>query len=305
MIVLQQMCIFFVLMGVGALARKTRVFDEAMLPRLSALIVKVCGPALIVSGALDAGERMGAEQVVHAFAVLGVLTLAMAAMALAIPRLLRYPARMHGLVNFGFWMTNIGYIGMPFVASVWGPRAMLYVTFYLIINNAMLYTYGIWLASKGAPDKAKFSVRTLANPGNLATVLTIVIYFAGIPVPDVLAEPVRLLGASTAPLAMMLVGAQLVDVSLKSFADVRLGLFIVVKMLAFPILILLALKPFAADPLLMGACLTVVGMPTGVLVGAFTQLYNPPLAPEASKLVGATTLVAVISIPLVSLVCGI
>ena len=302
MVVLQQMCVFFILMGVGLLARKTHVVDEEMLPRLSALIVKVCGPALIVSGALDAGERIAAHEVASAFAVLGLLTLAMAGAALVVPRLLRYPRKMHGLVNFGFWMTNIGYIGMPFVASVWGSRAMLYVTFYLIINNAMLYSYGIALASKGAPDRPRFNARMLVNPGNVATILTIVIYFAALPIPEVIAEPVRMMGSATAPLAMILVGAQMADVKLASLLDARLGLFIILKMLAFPAVALLALKPFVADPMLMGACLAVVAMPTGVLVGAFAQLYNPQLAPEASKLVGATTLVAVLTIPLVALV---
>ena len=163
----------------------------------------------------------------------------------------------------------------------------------------------IALASHGAEGQPRFNLRQLINPGNVATILTIIIYFGGIPVTDVLAEPIRLLGHATAPLAMMLVGAQLAGVDLRTFVDGRLGIFVLVKMIVFPILILLACKPFVSDPLLMGACLTVVAMPTGVLVGAFAQLYNPPLAPEASKLVGATTLVAVLTIPLVSFVCGL
>ena len=175
----------------------------------------------------------------------------------------------------------------------------------LIINNAMLYSYGIWLSSKGTQGAARFNARQLLNPGNIATIATIVIYFAGLPVHDVIAEPVRLLGHSTAPLAMMLVGAQLAGVDFRSFADARLAAFIALKMLAFPIAALLACKLFVADPVLLGSCLTVVAMPTGVLVGAFAQLYNPPLAPEASKLVSATTLVAVLSIPVVSFVCGV
>ena len=305
MVVFQQMCVFFILMAVGFAARKTGLFGARMLPQLSTIIVKVCGPALIVTGAIDATERMSSSEVTAAFTILLAITAVMTAVALIVPRVLRYPEEMRGIVNFAFWMTNTGYIGIPFVASLWGSRAIIYMTFYLIINNAMLYTYGVALASKGAEGKARFNPRRLINPGNVATIVTIVVYFAAIPVPEVLAEPVRLLGHSTAPLAMMLVGAQLAGVDFRSFADARLGIFTVLKMLVFPIAVLLCCKPFVADPVLLGACMTVVAMPTGVLVGAFAQLYNPKLAPEASKLVSTTTLVAVATIPIVSLVCGI
>ncbi len=306
MVVLQQMGAFFILMAIGWIAHRANILSREMLPKLSSLIVNICGPCLIVSGALSADDRMSGPEVLTAFAVLAVLTACMAAVALIVPRLLRYPSHLTGLVNFGFWMTNIGYLGMPLVAGVWGSRAMIYVTFYLIINNAMLYTYGIFLASKGATGRASFSPRKLINTGNAATIVTILVYFLGIPVAEVVASPIMMLGNATAPLAMMLVGAQLAGLKVPELlGDWRLGVFVVLKMIAFPIAILLLLKPFVADPLLLGACLAVVATPTGVLVGAFTQLYNPRLAVEASKLVSATTLVAVATIPLVSLACGI
>lgn len=310
MVVLQQMVIFFILMGVGFAARKTGILAADFLPKLSALIANVAGPCLIMSGAIGAGERLTIGQAGYAFAVFIVLTAGMVAIGRVLPAILRYPIAQRPSMNFGFWMTNIGYLGMPFAASVYGSRAQIYVVLYLIVNNLLLYTYGIWLmqtndrSASGA--HAKSNLRGLLNPGVAAVAITVVLYFGGIDLPYVIGTPIQMLGATTAPLAMMLVGAQLMEQNLgQMLRDVRLAAFTVLKMVVLPIALLLVVRPFVADPNLMAACLAIVAMPSGVLVSAFSLLYDPQNAPVATRTVALTTFVAVLTVPLVALAVGL
>ena len=310
MVVLQQMVIFFILMGVGFAARKTDILPREFLPKLSSIIANIAGPCLIMSGAIGAGERLSLSDAGFALAVFAVLIAAMVAIGWALPALLRYPTSQRPTINFAFWMTNIGYLGMPFAASVYGHEAQIYVVLYLIPNNFLLYSYAIWLMrsnkrASGAMGSGS-NLRGLLNPGMAAGIVTIVLYFGGIELPHVLAAPITMLGSTTAPLAMLLVGAQLVDERLGAlFRDVRLMGFTVLKMIVLPIMLLLALFPFVADMDLLAACLAIVAMPSGVLVSAFSLLYDPENAPVATRTVAFTTFVAVITVPLVALAVGL
>ncbi|MBO4364909.1 MAG: AEC family transporter [Eggerthellaceae bacterium] len=310
MVVLQQMVIFFILMGVGFAARKTGILAADFLPKLSALIANVAGPCLIMSGAIDAGERLTIGQAGFAFAVFIALTAAMVVIGRALPVLLRYPTAQRPAMNFAFWMTNIGYLGMPFAVSVYGSSAQIYVVLYLIVNNLLLYTYGIWLMQTNdratAGTSTQSNLRGLLNPGVAAVAITVVLYFGGIELPYVIGAPIKMLGSTTAPLAMMLVGAQLMEQNLgQMLRDVRLAAFTLLKMLALPIVLLLAVRPFVADPNLFAACLAIVAMPSGVLVSAFSLLYDPKNAPVATRTVAFTTFVAVVTVPLVALAVGL
>ena len=310
MVVLQQMVIFFILMGVGFAARKAGILTKEFLPKLSSLIANVAGPCLILSGSIGVEDRLSLGQAGFAFVVFGVLIVAMMAIGWLLPALLRFPRYERPAVNFAFWMTNIGYLGMPFAASVYGHDAQIYVVLYLIPNNLLLYTYAIWLMQTNARAEhgvhTGFNLRGLLNTGVAATIATTVLYFGGIELPHVIAAPIQMLGASTAPLAMMLVGAQLVDEKIVNMLrDVRLMAFTVLKMLVLPALLLLVLRPFVTDMNLLAACLAIVAMPSGVLVSAFSLLYDGEAAPRATQIVAFTTFVAVITIPLVALAVGL
>ncbi len=309
MVVLQQMVIFFILIGVGFVARKAGVLAPDYLPRLSALIVNVAGPCLILSGTIDTGERLALSQVGTAFAVFGILLASMVAIAWVLPVLLRYPTDKRPIVNFAFWMTNIGYLGIPFAESVYGATAQIYVVLFLIPSNLLLYTYAIWLMQtnrRASQKRSSTNLRGMINPGVVATLLTMVLYFGGIELPHVVAEPIDMLGSTTAPLAMMLVGAQLVDERLGNMLrDTRLLAFTVLKMVAIPVVLMLIIRLFVTDVNLLAACLTIVAMPSGVMVSAFSLLYDPDNAPAATRIVMFTTFVAVITVPLVALAAGL
>ncbi len=310
MVVLQQMVIFFILMGVGFAARKAGILTPEVLPKLSALIANVAGPCLILSGSIGVEERLSPADAGFAFVIFAVMLLAMMAVGWLLPMLLRFPQQERPAVNFAIWMTNIGYLGMPFAFSVYGHGAQIYVVLYLIPNNLLLYTYAIWLMQtndrKTNGSQTKFNIRGLLNTGVAATIATTVLYFGGIELPHVIAGPIEMLGSTTAPLAMMLVGAQLVDENLgRMLRDGRLISFTVLKMLVLPIVLLLMIRPFVADFNLLAACLAIVGMPSGVLVSAFSLLYDKAGAPRATQMVAFTTFVAVVTIPAVALVVGL
>ena len=302
------MAIFFVMVAVGWVARRVRIFTRESQPQFSAFVASIAGPCLMVSSALNASERMDLASVGNIYLVFAVLLAVMIAVGAILPVLLRFPARDRGVVNLLYWLTNVGFLGMPLMGAVYGPESMIYITLFVLPNNVVLYTYGIWCVARGASDAApaRMSLRMLVNPGVVASVVAMVIYFGDLQLPYVLARSIDLVGALTAPLAMMLVGASLFDVDVKHMLrDVRLWLFAVISMVVLPIAVTLAFKQFVPAGTLLAACMVILACPSGVMASIFASMYNEDAYLFASECIALTTLLSVVTLPLVSLATGV
>lgn len=315
MVIFTQMLGFLLMMAMGLVARRANILTPEVLPRVSALVANVTFPCMIVASFAGATERMGLAEAGVAFATFAVLVAVLVAGGMLLPRLLGYPRHLQPCANLCFWLTNIGYMGMALLSAAYGERAQVYVMLYLVPSNLMLYTYAIWLLRRGASieggDDAEaassgMSLRGMVNPGVVTTVAGAILYFAGATLPEALLMPLERLGNVTVPLAMMVAGAQLADVSFRDMLlDWRLLVFCAIKMLAMPVAVLLVLRPFVADVDLFACSMAVLSMPTGVLVSSLSLLYQPNAARQATSIVALTTVMSAITVPLVCLAVGL
>ena len=102
---------------------------------LSALVVQLCSPALIIVSALEGCHNLKHDQVIWGFVLVGGLYLLLILLGLVIPGLLRSPGCQFQQYNMMTVFGNTGFIGIPVVMAVLGADAMVYVT---IFNNLFL-----------------------------------------------------------------------------------------------------------------------------------------------------------------------
>ena len=88
------------------------------------------------------------------------------------------------------------------------------------------------------------------------------------------------------------------------FTDVRLLGFSFIKMLVIPIAGMLIIRLFVHDPVLVGVSMVMLATPVGSLVAMIAQ-QNGADYTLASKGIALTTLLSIVTMPLVSLVMGI
>jgi predicted permease len=306
MAVLEQMIIFFILMVVGLVARRLKMITEDNQQQLSSLVVNIAYPALILSSALSAGERIEGTALLTAVgATIALIALAMVAGWL-LPILLRYPRERRSIFTLMTVFTNIGFMGVPMVRSLYGSDALIYMTVFLIPFNLMFYAYAIPKLQGKIGTKGAFHPRDLLNSGMVACVLAIVIYLANVPIPTFISTAVDMVGNMTAPLGMMLLGSFLTDVDWRTLAsDVRIWLFTAIKMVVVPVAIVWVLSLFVADRLLLAVCLAAIATPSGNVLALLTKLYNPALADDSVKGIALTTVVSIATMPLCFLILGL
>jgi predicted permease len=306
MVVLQQMLIFLIMMIIGLIARKRGMITADNQKQLSAIVINIANPAMIMTGAIGATEKMQGKELLIAFGVaigLSVLTIIIAQF---LPTMLRYPKRSRNIVNLMLVFSNISFMGMPMVSGIYGNQAVIYVTLFLIPFNVLFYTYGIQTANANNSKKSKFELQKMINPGVIACIVAVIVYFANFSVPYVISRSITMVSGLTGPLGMMLIGASWVEINFKElFMDVRLIVFTLLKMIVIPVVVLLVMKQFIHNEVLLGVSMVMLATPAGNMVAMFASQYDEENFMLASKGVSLTTILAVITLPIVSLLTGL
>ena len=120
---------------------------------------------------------------------------------------------------------------------------MVYGSFFIAVFNVICWTYGYRMMSGGA----KVSLRTvLLNPGIIGLAVGLPLYFLGLQLPAVLAEPVGFFSDLNTPLAMLIIGSYIAKVDLHSFvSDMAVYQMAALRLIVAPALFLPACSSFA------------------------------------------------------------
>ncbi len=306
MVVFKQMLVFLVMILLGVAAGKCKIVTKENQSQFSAMVINIACPCLILSSAAVGGPRIAAKELGMVLGIFILLLILVLLVSKLVPIFLRYEKKDRSMVNMMGWCTNITFIGLPLVQSLYGSQAVIYVTFAIMMINTLFYSYGVILVSSNTGQRQKFHLKTLINPGMISCLLACLLYFSQIMLPDFLISSLAMVGNLTAPLAMMMIGVGLLDVQLKEvITDGKLLLFSIIKMLIVPIVLLLFIKQLTDHVFLLATCMAMVAAPTGGMVAMLATLYNPDAYLMVTKEISFTTLLSVVTIPIVAAVIGI
>ena len=298
MLLLRQMTVLFLYMAIGYGACKKGVLDARTGQTLSWLVVNIVNPAMILSSVVNAdGDIRGSELILTAVIAVAIFA-ALIALAEILPRLLRIPAPQRRYFKLMTMFNNIGFMGFPVIASLYGTSALLYSTVFLLPFNILFYTYGV--ATVGG--KCKFPPKSILNVGVAASVLALVLYLVKLPTPEVVKIACAGLSSLAAPLSMMVIGISLAGMELgEIFRDGKLVLFSLVKLLAVPVLGMAVICRVVESEVLQGVCMIMLATPVASLT-AMLDAQNGESTHVAAKGVALTTLLSVVTMPLLSVI---
>ena len=303
MIILHQMLAFLFFMLVGFTMRRKNILDEKGTSAISWLIINVANPALILSGAISGDGVIPASDLLKTLGAGILLYAAMIIIAFFIPKILHVSKRETGIYRNMTVFTNIGFMGFPLVNALLGAKAVLYTSIFIMPYHILIYTYAIWNFERYAGSKnSKFNPKSIPNIGVIASLLAIILNFTQPPLPMFLKTAVSHLSNSTGTLSMINIGAFMAGLELKKLvSDKQLAVFCGIRMLIIPIIGTLFMKLFVHDSLLLTIGMITMAAPTGSMVAIMANRYDPN-SDLSVRGVSLSTLISVITIPLVSLI---
>lgn len=305
-VLLFQMIKLFIIMCVGFVLNKLKIFDNHTRGQLTKILLYVTTPALIIHSFI---ENMGGSRAVllGLFGVASITYVLLPLIGLALIILLRVSKKERGMYIFMTTFTNVGFMGFPVVEALYGSQGVFYTAVFNCMFNIVIFSFGVVLMYYGEEDgkslKEILSIKKIMNPGIIGCLCAIIIFLVGIKVPPVVDEVFASVGGLTSPLAMMLVGASLAGMNIRElFGGVRMYVFTVLKQIAMPLLAWPVINKFIADELLSAVTLLMVAMPVANSAVLFATEYDKD-EKLAAKGIFITTVASLVTIPLVVYIC--
>lgn len=167
MVMLQQMIVMFLMMAVGYLCYRKQILTEEVSKKVSAIVVNVANPCMILSSALT-DQQMQGKELVQTLAIVVMMYAFLLVVAQLLPRILCIQKESRGAYAAMTVFANIGFMGFPVLAAMYGNGALLYGAVFQIPFNILIYTYGVAVltrkpgaCAKTEPDvKAEVDVKT-------------------------------------------------------------------------------------------------------------------------------------------------
>lgn len=298
-VVVNQMTVLFLLMVTGYIAVKFKLADGEFQSRLSGFIVNVTQPLVMIASVSSGEVRGDAGSILTVLAVGLIMYMVLPLVGMGINKVIGTPPVERNTYLFMTIFSNVGFMGYPVVQSIFGSGAIFYVSIIVMIFNFMSYTVGVSLMSG---DRIQFDPKVLINPGMVAAITAIMIFLLKIPVHPVIGQFTGMLGNTTSPLAMVVIGMALSKIPLaKIFSEGRMISFTLIKQIIVPVLAWLILRNIIADSYILGILIVVIAMPVAATSVIFATQYKKDMD-LATRGVFISTALSMFTIPLISMI---
>lgn len=291
-------------MALGFILVKTEKASVSHAKTLSVILVYVLGPAMIINSFLQLEfSREGFKKIGIYFIVsLVVQLLFFFLIFLVVGR--KYEDSKYRILSVGSVLGNVGYLGMPVISSIFPnePIVLCYSSINVMTMNLIVFTVGTYLITN---DKKFISIKSaILNPTTLSLFVAIPLFIANVHLPKTFLSPIELLSRMSTPFCMFILGMRLAKSEIKKlftrgFVYATCGL----KLIVFPILAALFVKLLPFDDNILKTTIVVLAMaPSGAIIESLAELHECQQE-LAANVVLLTTILCVITIPLMSLIC--
>ena len=298
MVVFQTMLKLFLLLILGFVLFKCHIFDEYTNKKISALIVNVASPMLIISSI--AGVEGSNKSIVFLMIGAGILMyIGFIILGKIINRIFPFPKKDWPVYECMVVFANTGFMGYPVLLDVFGQEAVFYASLIHMAFNFFVYTYAIMCLTKGDDSEFRRNFKQLLTPGIILIFVGIFIYLFDIQLPSVLMDTINSVGSLTAPLSMMMIGSSLAVYPIKdSFTDWRSYVFAFVRLMIVPFVTMIMCRLLHIDAYYANITIITNAMPVGSMVLMLATQYNANVKIVTRNIV-VSTLLSVITIPIV------
>lgn len=298
MVVFQTMLKLFLLLVLGFVLFKCHIFDEYTNKKISALIVNVASPMLIISSI--AGVEGNDKSIVFLMIGAGILMyIGFIILGKIINRIFPFPKKDWPVYECMVVFANTGFMGYPVLLDVFGQEAVFYASLIHMAFNFFVYTYAILCLTKSDDSEFKLNFKQLLTPGIVLIFIGILIYLFDMQLPSVLMDTINSIGSLTAPLSMMMIGSSLAVYPIKdSFTDWRSYVFAFVRLIIVPFMTMIVCRLLHINTYYANITIITNAMPVGSMVLMLATQYNANVKIVTKNIV-VSTLLSVITIPIV------
>ena len=293
------MMTLFALVIVGFVAGKLGYLGGDFDRQLSRLVINITCPALILSSAMT-GQLPDRRYILPLLAISVITYVVLTAVAFLLPRYLTRQQQDEGVVGFALMFGNVGFMGYPVVASIFGHEAVFYAAVLNVVNTFAVFTIGTVLVTGSSEvEGSRFQKKVLYSTPMLAAYLTMAIVALEIDnIPAFVSQPLTMLGNITVPAALLIIGSSMSQLPLKALmGNTTVYVTTVMRLAVVPIAMYFLCMLLGFDPYVVNINTVVIAMPVATYGTILCLKYGRDTSLMA-EVTFITTLLSMITIPL-------
>ena len=251
----------FALVVVGYIAGKLGYLGGDFDRQLSRLVINITCPALILSSAMS-GTLPDRRYILPLLGISVITYLILTGAALFLPRYMTTRQEDEGAVGFAMMFGNVGFMGYPVVASIFGHQAVFYAAVLNVVNTFAVFTIG-----------------TILITGKSS-------------------QPLTMLGNITVPAALLIIGSSMSQLSLRMMLGNRtVYLTTIMRLLIVPLSMYYLCRAIGFSETVVNINTVVIAMPVATY-GTILCLRHEKDATLMTEVTFITTLFSMLTIPL-------
>ena len=293
------MLTLFAIVVVGYVAGKLGYMGGTFDKRLSKLVIDITCPALILSSAMT-GELPDRRLILPLLGISIITYIILTGVALTVPRYLTRKKEDEGAIGFAIMFGNVGFMGYPVVASIFGHEAVFYAAVLNVVNTFAVFTVGTMLITgKNEVEGSRFQKKVLYSTPMVAAYLTMLIVALEIdPIPGFISQPLTMIGNITVPAALLIIGSSMSNLPLRAMlGNIPVYTTTLMRLAVVPLVIYYLGHALGFSPFVVGINTVVVAMPVATY-GTILCLRHGKDTTFITEVTFITTLLSMITIPL-------
>ena len=299
---LEVMVMLFTMVILGYAACKLGYMGDKFDKKLSSIVVDITCPLLVLSSVM--GDEMPDRSLILPLVGVGFLTyMILLVFGFWVPRFISKNHDDQGMIGFSLMFANVGFIGYPIVASIFGPKAVFYAALLNVPNTFFIFTAGVMLV-KGEYSIRQFNPKVLLSPALIGAFIAALLVAFGVHTPEMIARPITMVGNITVPAALMIIGSSMARLPLREIiGSGKVYATSFLRLVIVPLSVYFLFRLCGVNTLINNINTVVIAMPVASFGTMFCMKYgrNPSLMTEATFI---TTLFSIITIPLITLLFG-
>lgn len=302
----QVMLTLFAIVVVGYIAGKLGYMGGTFDKKLSKVVIDITCPALILSSAMT-GELPDRRYILPLLGISVLTYVLLTGVALLLPRFLTKKKDDEGVIGFAMMFGNVGFMGYPIIASIFGHEAVFYAAVLNVVNTFTVFTIGTMLVvgknqstvEEKEMSRKKMLRKVLYSTPMLSAYLTMLIVALEIKdIPEFISQPLTMIGNITVPAALLIIGSSMSQLPLRALlGNGTIYATTLMRLAILPVGIHYLMTLLGFSSFVVGINTVVIAMPVATY-GTILCLRHGKDTTLITEVTFITTLLAMISIPL-------
>lgn len=291
----------FAIVIVGYVAGRLGYMGGEFDKKLSSLVINITCPALILSSSMT-GDLPDRALILPLLGISLLTYVILSGVALLLPRYLTQKKEDEGVVGFALMFGNVGFMGYPVVASIFGHQAVFYAAVLNVVNTFAVFTIGTILIVGDLGDGKRFQKKVLYSTPMLSAYLAMLIVALGIDnIPGIISQPLTMIGNITVPAALLIIGSSMSQLSAKTMlGNLTVYTTTAFRLLLIPLGFYYLCHALGFDPYVVNINTLVIAMPVATYGTILCLKFNrdTTLMTEVTLM---TTILSMLTIPLLTM----